>query len=238
MQTIGKLFFMLVIVGCAAAMLGAVLGSFGLLPDSAYLTYYQFKDTYVSGLVQHVSPSLNKFEGHWNVEMKPDVADSPTATCSSFSGYVVSHNGAVHGTLHGKTAISGASLSITIDQLGKATGDITNTIQKIGSLTATFGDGRGVGTWSSDTECLGTITFVKVTPSVDPIAGHLVSTQGSVTLTRDGESASMYPTMALYEGDVLTVGTGGAAHLGIGYTNTSTDVGSGQTYTVPSPLGQ
>ncbi|MBY0294065.1 hypothetical protein K2Q08_01885 [Patescibacteria group bacterium] len=219
-------------LGLVALFFTAVLFMFAyqlnMLPASAYPFIQKFLQSF--SLTKSTPPSLEKFEGSWTLTFTPTRAQSDIGTCALPSGSLRVHAGKFTGAVGEPGSSMPVNANVTDD--GKLTGVIgNNSTSRKGTITANIGNGAGQGTWKDDSECTGTVTFVKEQAVVDPVQGKVVSATTG-TLLRDGKKRALVPGMSLYVGDVVEAGDG-TVLLGIGIASqTPIDLSPSMTYKV------
>ncbi len=217
------LFSVLFVVGGVAFMTAFSLNA---LPPSIYTYTYQI---FSFGPPRSEYPYLTKFEGHWQTELTPTIAQTELASCAPRSGILIIHNGQVTGTPGGLNDY--LSVTAVVDQEGNLVGKtVRGGSGNDGTITGTIVKTDGNGVWADMLGCKGTFTMHKIDLYEDPSKGILTSYTGEVTLIRDGASRLPVPGEPIYVGDEIDVPDGGEAYLSIGFQ--TTNIPGGQKYVV------
>ncbi len=197
----------LVVIGGFGTML---LYKLNFLPQPVYAFLYQRLEP----SSKSTSPFLQKFEGHWAISFEPNVTGTDIIRCSSETGTLSIHNGAVTGTVGELSRY--VAVQAKVDTNGTLAGKTKRGSDEAGEVTAQLNQGTGRGEWSDAIDCKGSIALTKVEPIIDPVLGKLVSFGGSVKLLRINIESDPLPGQLLYEGDVIEVPDGGKAYVSLG----------------------
>lgn len=202
------------------------------LPVAVYDYVYQNFD--IATTAQ--TPSLEKFEGHWEGTLVPAAAWSDVERCPTNNGAIHIHNGAVTGTLGGLNNY--VTVKAQVDQFGNLIGTTVGGGQNMGTVTGVLLGTAGTGKWKDSLDCRGSVTFRKLDPVIDPIAGKILSFIDGVSLRRSGKSETPALNEGLYPGDVVDVPAGASVNLtiGTGFDAQPKTLTGPTTYTVTAPV--
>lgn len=210
----------------------------GLLPQNVYSPLYGFLDALP--FTEHADdPALQKFEGHWMLTFSAEASSSPLGTCLNFTTVVAAHDG----MFMGHVTIPGYLISIeaSTTENGAVSGKLSSTLSDTGAYGGAFSGAisgaSGSGSWQDTFQCRGTWQLKKTAPVVDPTQARIISVDGLVTITRDGNRLYAEPQENLYAGDVVQTPTGGDATLEEGSGEELVTIPENTTYTVPDAGG-
>lgn len=208
-----KALFLAVLVLFFSSIMLVFAYTFDMLPGPAYSLVYQ-AELSIPFLRSTIPPSLEKFEGTWNIVFAPTRAQSDLGLCAIASGTLHAHAGMFTGTVgEGGSALQ-FTASTTDD--GRLTGTLggKSSVRK-GTLVANLSNGSGRGVWNDQYECSGAIVLTKQEAVSDPVQGTVVAADADADVVRRGATRPLLPGMSLYSGDVIETNHG-TVSLGMG----------------------
>lgn len=225
----GPTFVFLLVIAAAACIMVAAM--YGALPAPLQGPLAQLSGVFAPRAAS--KPYLEQYEGRWHITLTSGQGNAGT-DCVGGEADTRVHDGAFTASILTQ-GHSARTLNAAIAADGTFAGTVTvGASGQSGVAAGSVSGAAGSGQWQDDYGCKGDINLQKLDPVVDPTVGTLANYTGHVSVMRGADSVRVYPSMALYQGDVVSV-SGGEATLSFGvYPPKVVTVGDGQPYTVPA----